>query len=180
MKEEYMTIDPRYPIGRFIAPVAWDASLVALWRRQVAELPEQLEEAVIDLDDGQLDTRYRDGGWTVRQLVHHVADSHMNAYIRFKLALTEDVPVIKPYQEALWAEMPDSSLPVEPSLELLEGLHTRWAWLLGAMTPAQYARTWFHPDHNSKTPLWSGLGLYAWHGLHHTAHVAMLRARQGW
>ncbi len=175
-----MSVDPRYPIGKYTAPATLDSNLLKQWRQQIAALPDELEEAVIDLDAGQLDTPYRDGGWTVRQLVHHVADSHMNAYVRFKLALTEDVPVIKPYEEALWANLPDSTMPIEVSLALIDGMHMRWSALLDAMTPAQWQRTWFHPEHQAENPLWKAAGLYAWHGKHHTAHVNALRNNNGW
>ena len=176
-----MTDDPRYPIGRFAAPDTHDTPNVLNWRRDIAEAPAQLRSAVAGLEDSQLDTPYRDGGWTVRQVVHHVADSHLNAYCRVKLALTEDNPVIKPYLEAVWAELSDSrTLPVAPSLTLLEGLHRRWGALLESLTPADLARTFFHPEQNAAVPLWRVLALYSWHGKHHTAHILGLRARRGW
>ncbi len=176
-----MTDDPRYPIGRFSAPDMPDESKVIGWRRDIVEAPVKLRVAVTGLVDTQLDTPYRDGGWTVRQVVHHLADSHMNAYCRFKLALTEDNPVIKPYLEAQWAEFPDSrTMPVAPSLSLLEGLHRRWVILLESLTHADLDRTFFHPEQKVAVPLWRSLGIYSWHGKHHTAQIVSLRARRGW
>ena len=176
-----MTTDPRYPIGRFVPPDHADDETISLWRRDIEEFPGLLSIAVTGLDDAQLDTPYRDAGWTVRQLVHHMADSHMNAYCRFKLALTEDNPTIKLYAEALWAELPEArALGVQPSLALLEGLHQRWAAMIVAMTPAQRARTFHHPASQQDVPLWRTLGLYAWHCRHHLAHITLLRTSRGW
>ena len=176
-----VTEDLRYPIGRFAVPDTHDTLKVMEWRREIAEAPVHLRVAVAGLEDGQLDTPYRDGGWTVRQVVHHVADSHLNAYCRFKLALTEDNPIIKPYLEAVWAELSDSrTLPVAPSLALLEGLHRRWGALLESLTPADLDRTYFHPEQKATVPLWRVLALYSWHGQHHTAHIMRLRAQRGW
>ena len=171
--------DLRYPVGRFDrtaeVPFAKKDALLAT----IAALPDRLRAAVADLDDARLDTPYRDGGWTVRQVVHHVPDSHVNAYIRFKLALTEDSPGIKTYREAAWAELPDSRLPIAPSLAMLEAVHTRWVHVLRAMDEAQYARTLEHPEWGSIS-LWSMLQLYEWHSRHHLAHVTALRERMGW
>lgn len=175
-----MSDDPRYPIGRYQPPAAWDPAQAEAWRVAIGALPVELEAAADGLSDTQLDTPYREGGWTVRQLVHHVADSHMNAYVRFKLALTEDTPVIKPYDEAKWAALPDAALPLDISWAILWGVHARWETLLAAMGPEEYARGWFHPEHQAESPLWKALGLYAWHGRHHTAHITALRARMGW
>lgn len=172
--------DLRYPLGK--AEMA--AELSAEERRELIalldETPARLRAAVAGLNDEQLNTPYRPGGWTVRQLVHHVPDSHMNAYTRFKLALTEDQPAIKTYEEARWAELPDSrSMPVEVSLVLLESLHRRWTTLLRALTEADYARACTHPEWGLVN-LNQLLGLYAWHGRHHVAHVTALRERMGW
>jgi uncharacterized damage-inducible protein DinB len=176
-----MTADARYPIGRFAAPDSADDETIALWRRDIEEFPGLLCAAVTGLDDAQLDTPYREGGWTVRQLVHHMADSHLNAYCRFKLALTEDNPTIKLYTEALWAELPEArALAVQPSLTLLEGLHQRWAAMIVMMTPTQRERTFHRPDSNQDVPLWRTLGLYAWHCRHHLAHITTLRTSRGW
>ncbi|MEO5511401.1 MAG: YfiT family bacillithiol transferase [Longimicrobiales bacterium] len=146
----------------------------------IASLPRALRAAVHGLTDAQLDTPYRDGGWTVRQVVHHVPDSHANAYIRFRLALTEDEPTIRVYNEAKWAELPDArTLPVAPSLTLLEGLHARWVPLLREMSPQQYARMLVHPE-RGRLSLGSMLRLYDWHSRHHTAHITRLRERMRW
>ncbi len=173
--------DPRYPIGK--AQV--EAELTAAQRAQLIELiaqaPAELRAAVAGLSDEQLDTPYREGGWTLRQVVHHVPDSHMNAYVRFRLALTEEEPTIKPYAEARWAELTDArALPVEPSLQLLEALHERWVALLRSMSPEQFARGFVHPEYRRRSSLDQTLQVYAWHGRHHVAHVRMLRARKGW
>ncbi|MGH7522983.1 MAG: YfiT family bacillithiol transferase [Gemmatimonadales bacterium] len=176
-----MTSDLRYPVGKFTAPPDWDDLRLADWRRDIAELPANLHRAVAGLDDAQLDTPYRDGGWTVRQTVHHVADSHLNAFCRFRLALTEDGPTIKPYLEARWAELPDSrTLPVAPSLEILDGLHVRWITMIDAMTPTQWQSGFVHPDHGRTMTLAQTAAMYAWHSRHHVAHINALRARRGW
>jgi uncharacterized damage-inducible protein DinB len=172
--------DPRYPIGR----AEMEKELSPERRRelidQIEETPARLREAVTGLNAEQLDTPYRPGGWTVRQLVHHVPDSHMNAYVRFRLALTEDEPAIKTYEEARWAELPDSrSVPVDVSLTLLEALHRRWVALLRALPEADYQKTLKHPDWGTIN-LDELLGLYSWHGRHHVAHVVSLRERMGW
>lgn len=143
-------------------------------------LPERLKAAVSGLSDAQLDTPYREGGWTVRQVVHHLADSHANSVIRFKLALTEDWPTIKPYDEAAWAKLPDSkSLPIESSMTFIEGMHERWVALLEAMTEADFERGFVHPEHGRQS-LATALAIYAWHSRHHVAHITGLRARNGW
>jgi uncharacterized damage-inducible protein DinB len=147
---------------------------------QIAALPAELRSAVTTLDDTQLGTPYREGGWTVRQVVHHVPDSHVNAYTRFKLALTEDVPTIKTYEEAQWAELPEArSAPIGVSLALLDALHQRWVLLLRVLAPAQFARAFRHPDLGVMT-LDQQIALYAWHGRHHLAHITSLRTRMGW
>jgi Mycothiol maleylpyruvate isomerase N-terminal domain. len=172
-------MDLRYPIGKFHFDGELNASVVGSWIDDLERLPALLRKAVDGLDDAQLDTAYRPGGWTVRQVVHHLADSHMNAYVRIKLALTEDNPVVKPYDEARWAELPDSGLPVEPSLLLVDALHTRWTHLLRSLTPADWAKTFVHPDSGTAT-VGRTIGFYAWHGKHHTAHITSLRERMGW
>jgi hypothetical protein len=174
------TLDPRFPIGKYVPEPNPDALKLAAWIDDIARAPETLRAAVRGLDDAQLDTPYRDGGWTLRQVAHHVPDSHMNAYVRFKLALTEDTPVIKPYDESLWADLPDAkSGPVEVSLVLLERLHERWVKLLRAMTPADFAREYRHPE-SGPASLARIAGLYAWHGRHHPAQITTLRAAKGW
>ncbi len=171
--------DLRYPIGTFDfkQPVTIDKVRVAI--DEIAACPAALRNAVRGFNDEKLDTPYRDGGWTVRQVVHHVPDSHMNGYIRIKLGLTEDHPTIKPYEQQLWADLPDAKGPIGPSLTLLDSVHERWVRLLRALDEKEFGRTIFHPENGPMT-----LGLvtlhYAWHGQHHTSHVTSLRARMGW
>ncbi len=172
--------DPRYPIGRVEVVEGLTPERRAELVREIEEAPGRLRAAVEGLTDAQLDTPYREGGWTVRQVVHHVPDSHLNSYVRFRLALTEDEPTIKPYSEKLWAELPDSRLPAEPSLRLLDSLHQRWVALLRSMTPEQFARGFVHPEHGRRQSLDQALQIYAWHGKHHTAQVTKLRERKGW
>jgi len=171
--------DPRFPVGKF----SYGGSLTAEQRRRyiddIEQTPARLREAAGGLSDAQLDTPYRDGGWTVRQVVHHLPDSHMNSYTRFKLALTEDEPTIKPYMEDRWAELPDSSEPIENSLILLDSLHRRWIVVLKNLTEADWKRTFNHPEIGPMT-LDKALALYAWHGRHHVAHVTSLRKQLGW
>jgi uncharacterized damage-inducible protein DinB len=174
-------VDPRYPIGPFGFSGQANAESRARCIAEIAAAPGHLRAAVSELNPAQLDTRYREGGWSVRQVIHHVPDSHLNAYTRFKLALTEDEPTIKPYEEARWAELPDvRSTPVETSLMLLECLHRRWVLLLRAMTPADFARKFRHPEHGRLVPLDEVLEMYAWHGQHHVAQITSLRTRMGW
>lgn len=173
-------MDSRYPAGEFV----WPQEVTADDRRrmiaEIAEAPAKLRAAVAGLTDAQLDTPYRDGGWTVRQVVHHLPDSHLNAYIRFKLALTEQEPTIKPYEQQLWAELPDSKTAlIDISLDLLESLHQRWVLTLRAMTPADFARTLRHPE-LGVVRLDRYLASYAWHGRHHVAHITELRKAKGW
>ena len=176
-----MMEDLRYPIGRFRFSGQATAESRARSIAEIAAAPGHLRAAVSDLNPSQLDTRYREGGWSVRQVVHHVPDSHLNAYTRIKLALTEDEPTIKPYEEARWAELPDVWVtPVETSLTLLECLHRRWVLLLRAMTPADFARRFRHPEHDRLIALDEMLEMYAWHGQHHVAHITSLRSRMGW
>ena len=172
--------DLRFPIGRFAAPASTMAGVRAAHIQTLRLLPERLRMAVAGLSDAQLDTPYREEGWTVRQVVHHVADSHANAYVRTKLALTEDWPTIKPYDEAAWAELADSRwLPVEGSLTLTEALHGRWVALLESLTEEDFRRGYMHPE-NGRTSLAQMLALYDWHSRHHTAHITALSARLGW
>jgi uncharacterized damage-inducible protein DinB len=172
--------DPRYPVGRAdLKPVLSEAERRAAIDA-IAAAPAHLRAAVADLTPEQLDTSYREGGWTVRQVIHHVPDSHMNAYIRFKLALTEDEPPIKTYAEDRWAQLADvQATPVDVSLTLLETLHRRLDAVLRSLTPEDFQRTLQHPDHGRIT-LDQMLGLYSWHGAHHVAHVTALRERMGW
>lgn len=175
-----MTTDPRYPIGKF-QPKPFSTEQKEKWLADIQFLPEELERAVLNLDEAQLKTPYRDGGWTLRQVVHHVADSHMNAYTRFKLGLTEEEPTIKPYDENGWALMPDvEQVPVNVSLTLLHAVHRRWYIAIKDLADEQWERTVIHPEGNRKPSLWFLLGMYAWHGQHHTAHITSLRESKGW
>lgn len=170
----------RYPIGKFTFPATVGETERNGWLEAIAATPHQLRTAVAGLNAAQLDTPYRRGGWTVRQVVHHLADSHMNSYVRFRLALTEEEPTIKPYDEARWAELIDArSAPVDTSLVLLDTLHARWVTLLQSLTPADLQRTFRHPERGLMT-LEKNLALYAWHGRHHVAHITALRQREGW
>ena len=172
--------DLRFPTGKFQRPAELDAAARAKAIEVVAATPARLRAAVSGLTDEQIETPYRPGGWTVRQVVHHVADSHLNAYIRFKLALTEDVPTIKPYDEALWAELADvRAVPIATSLTLLEAVHERWLAILRAMKPTDFERNLVHPE-TGRQSLDQVLALYEWHGPHHIAHVTSLRKRMGW
>jgi len=176
-----MTTDLRYPVGRFVRPASLKPEERAEAIDVITQAPNAMRAAVRGLTDVQLDTPYREGGWTVRQVVHHVPDSHMNAYVRFKLALTEDVPTIKPYDEAKWAELADGrSKLVEASLTLLDSLHARWVLLLRSMKPTDFGRKLNHPDWDVPLSLDSMLALYAWHSRHHVAHITTLRERKRW
>jgi hypothetical protein len=172
--------DLKYPIGRFVPRAALTADARTALIDDVAALPGDLRAVVTRLSGAQLDTPYRPGGWTVRQVVHHLPDSHMNAYVRFKLALTEHEPTIRPYDEAAWAELPDGrSHDIVTSLVLLEALHRRWALLLRSLDEQQFHRTFRHPE-LGEVALEASLQLYAWHGRHHVAHITRLREREAW
>lgn len=172
-------MDLKYPIGNFQFDGEITNSVIKNWINDIEDLPRLLRDAVKDLDDEQLDTPYRSGGWTVRKVIHHLADSHMNAYVRFKLALTEEKPVIKPYDETKWAELSDYKLPIDISLSLLEALHKRWTDLLRSLIPADMDKTFIHPDSGEVT-VGKNIGIYAWHGRHHLAHITYLCNRKGW
>ena len=170
----------QYPVGKYVAQ-PFSSDLLKEWLLDIETLPVQIEYAVTNLDAAQLDMPYRDGGWTVKQLVHHVADSHMNAYIRFKLGLTENNPTIKPYDQDRWAEMADTrNLPINISLTILHAVHARWMEVLKHIKAEEWELTIVHPEHNKQMTLWYLLGLYAWHSRHHTAHIRGLRERKGW
>ncbi len=172
-------MEPRYPIGQFQFDGEITISVIKNWIKDIEELPGLLREAVKDLNNEQLDTPYRSGGWTVRQVVHHLADSHMNAYVRFKLALTEEIPVIKPYAEEKWAELPDYTLPIDILLSLLEALHIRWTELLNSLSRDEMEKIFIHPD-SGEVSIGKNIGIYSWHGRHHLAHITTLRSRHGW
>lgn len=174
-----MTEDLRYPIGKFVHDREPTPQKRTAWTKDIAELPANLRAAVAGLSPAQLDTPYREGGWTVRQVVHHLADSHMNAFIRFKLALTESTPQIKPYDEKAWAALPDAAIDIQSSLALLEGLHARWVALLSSLDPEQLERPFLHPE-SGVQKLDRTFQTYAWHSRHHVAHIQRLRERSGW
>jgi uncharacterized damage-inducible protein DinB len=172
--------DLRFPIGK----LSYDGPLTSAQKEEaldnIAQTPEKLRTAIKGLADAQLDTPYRPSGWTVRQVVHHVPDSHLNAYMRFKLALTEDEPTIKPYAEQRWAELADTkATPIEVSLTMLDSLHDRWVRLLHSLKSEDWKRTFRHPEQGLVT-LDKSLAMYSWHGRHHVAHITSLRTREGW
>jgi uncharacterized damage-inducible protein DinB len=175
-----MSVDVRYPIGKHqMVPFSQEEKEARL--ADILFLPRMLEYAVLNLNDDQIQTPYRDGGWTVNQVIHHVADSHMNAFIRFKLGLTEDNPTIKPYIQSAWCETADvTAVPVNLSITLLHSLQHHWYELLKTITVEQWERTIYHPEQERKITLWELLLIYAWHGKHHAAHVTNLREQMGW
>jgi hypothetical protein len=164
------SIDPRYPIGKY-QPQPYSDKQLKDWLNDIRFLPGLVENAILNLDEGELDTPYREGGWKISQLVHHIADSHMNAYMRFKLALTEENPTIKPYEEKKWAELADTRLPVNISVTLLHALHARWFEVAKNISGDEWNRTVYHPEHKKDISLWYLLGMYSWHGRHHVAHI---------
>lgn len=174
-----MTTDLRYPIGEFSMPASVTAGMRATAIADIKELPKNMRAAVHGLSASQLDTPYRPGGWTVRQVVHHVPDSHLNAYIRTKLALTENNPTIKPYDQDAFAQLPDQKLPIDVSLSLVESVHARWSAVLAVLTPEQFARPLVHPEIGKITVDYI-VQLYGWHSRHHVAHITRLREREGW
>jgi hypothetical protein len=172
--------DLRYPIGKY-EQQPYSDKLRQDWLNDIKFLPQLLENAMLNLDEAQLLTPYREGGWTVKQVIHHVADSHINAYCRFRLGLTEDKPAIRPYDEKAWALLSDvQALPPNVSITLLFALHTRWYELLKNISREEFDRTVVHPEQKKELTLWSLLGTYAWHGKHHVAHITALRERNGW
>ena len=175
-----MSDDLRYPMGKYL-PQPFSHEQKEKWLLDLKFLPDSLELSIHNLDVHQLQTPYREGGWTVQQLVHHVADSHANAYIRFKLGLTENNPAIKPYEEKDWAKLNDvEALPINVSLTLLHALHQRWVAAIKDLSEDQWERTVYHPEHKINMSLWYLLGMYAWHGKHHVKHINALRERRGW
>lgn len=171
----------KYPLGKFISPGSIEKVSIPVEISIIASLPVRLREATGMLDDKQLDTPYRPNGWTVRQVVHHLGDSHVNSYCRFRLALSEENPVIKPYLEDKWANLTDArSAPIFYSLNLLDAIHGRWVLLLNAMTQDDFKKTFFHPEHRKSISLFEALSLYSWHCNHHLAHITGLKVRMGW
>ena len=175
-----MTNDQRYPIGKY-EPQPFSKEQKDKWLLNIRFLPEELERSILNLDAAQLHTPYRDGGWTVQQVIHHVADSHMNAYTRFKLGLTEINPTIKPYEEGEWAKLADNeTVAINVSITLLHALHQRWLATIKDLDDEKWQWTVVHPEHGKQMTLWYLLGMYSWHGKHHTAHITSLREREGW
>ena len=171
----------KYPVGKFSMPENVDNNTIDQWIQDLEELPQKLREALKGLNEEQLNTPYRPGGWTVRQVVHHIGDSHLNSYIRFKLALTEDNPAIKPYDQDKAAELEEYNLlPVEDSLDFVEVLHKRWIVLLKTLKDSDWEKTFFHPETKKNISLKRNLGIYAWHSKHHVAHITSLRQRNSW
>ncbi len=171
----------QYPIGKFDKPMEFNDEMIQDWIRDIKALPFLMDACIENMDAYQLQTPYRDGGWTVAQLIHHVADSHLNAYTRFKLALTEDNPTIKPYNQKGWAEMIDSkTVPVNISVTLIHTLHTRLIAIMENMQTTDWLKTYVHPEYKIIVPLWEVLALYAWHGKHHAQHIFNLKERMNW
>ncbi|TDL99584.1 MAG: putative metal-dependent hydrolase [Flavobacteriaceae bacterium] len=171
----------KFPIGRFEEPKTISKDILQKWISEISTFPKRLSIEVLNLSDNQLDTQYRPNGWTIRQVVHHCADSHMNSLTRFKLTLTEDKPTIKPYFEERWAELLDTrNMSIEPSLKMLEGLHERWTVLLNNLTEEQYSRVFVHPEHGKIFRVDENIGIYAWHCNHHLAHITETKKRYNW
>ncbi len=171
----------KYPIGRFEQPAKITKDILAQWISDIASFPARLKNEVIHLKNEQLDTQYRPDGWTIRQVVHHCADSHINSFTRLKLALTEDQPTIKPYYEERWAELADSkNMPIAPALKMIEGTHERWTFLLNNLTQEQHAKVFIHPEHGKTFRIDENIGVYAWHCNHHLAHITETKKRHNW
>ena len=171
----------KYPIGKFVTPSEYSAKYILEKITEIELFPEKLKAETIHLSNEELDTPYRPGGWTVRQVIHHCAESHMNCFIRLKWALTENNPVIKAYDENLWAQLPDNvKMPIQPTLSLLEGLHLRLAFIMKNLSTEELERSFIHPESNSKYRLKEIIGLYAWHSNHHLAHITILKKQKNW
>jgi hypothetical protein len=171
----------KYPIGKFIAPDDYSPDYILNKIEEISSFPERLRKEVLNLSDKQLDTPYRPEGWTVRQVIHHCAESHMNCFIRIKWALTEDKPIIKAYHEDLWAELPDNlTMPIQPTLSLLDGLHFRIAYILKNLSQTELEEAFIHPENNAIISIKQMIGTYAWHGNHHLAHITALKKRKEW
>ena len=171
----------KYPIGKFESPKTYDETTISNFIKVLEDFPGNLRHEVEGLSDQQLDTPYRDGGWTIRQVVNHVADSHMNGLARQKLALTEDTPKINAYKQDLWAELADcKSFPIQPALQVIEGIHKRWCFLLRSIQRSQWAKAYFHPEKNKEVTLLESLASYAWHSRHHLAHITELKKEKCW
>ena len=171
----------KFPIGKFVKPITITNDILAMWITDISAFPKRLSDEVLSLTDEQLDTQYRPDGWTIRQVIHHCADSHMNSLTRLKLSLTEDQPIIKPYYEERWAELFDTkNMPIQPSLKMLEGMHERWAVLLNNLSVEQLQRKFIHPEHGKSFSVDENIGIYAWHCNHHLAHITETKKRHHW
>lgn len=171
----------KYPIGKFEKPIIITKDDLSKWISDISTFPKRINNEVIYLNEKQLDTQYRTDGWTIRQVIHHCADSHMNSLTRFKLTLTEDKPIVKPYFEDRWAELTDSkNMPIEPSLKMIEGIHNRWTILLNNLTESDYSKSFIHPEHGKEFRLDENIGVYAWHCNHHIAHITETKKRYNW
>ncbi|MCP2027912.1 hypothetical protein L1276_003080 [Flavobacterium sp. HSC-32F16] len=171
----------KYPIGKFNAPDEYSSEYISDKIKEIAALPEKIKNEAINLSDEQLDTPYRPDGWTMRQVIHHCAESHMNCYVRLKWALTENNPIIKPYDEKLWSDLPDSlTMPITPTLSLLEGLHFRLAYIMKNLSKNDLEKSFIHPENNSEYKIKQIIGMYAWHGNHHLAHIRNLKKQRNW
>ena len=170
----------KYPIGEFIAPKEYPIVVVSKWIQHIQKFPKRIRKVVENLNDEQLDTLYRKDGWSIRQVVHHCADSHMNCLTRFKLALTENKPTIRPYFEDQWAELPDSKMPIAPSLAMIDGIHERLTTLLKSLTEEQRNKLYVHPEHGREISLNEAIATYSWHSNHHLAHITTLIEEKNW
>jgi hypothetical protein len=171
----------RYPIEKFKAPEVYSSEYIKAAIEEIAAFPERLKKEVIHLTEEQLDTPYRQDGWTIRQVIHHCGDSHMNCYIRLKWALTEEIPIIKSYYEDRWAQLEDNlTMPIQPSMLLLEGLHYRLTYLMQRLNSAELKKSFIHPEHNKEIQIQELIGLYAWHGNHHLSHITELKKLKNW
>jgi len=171
----------KFPIGKYLKPEVITEQLLLQYKTAISSFPSRLKKEVVNLTDEQLDTPYRLDGWTIRQVVNHCADSHMNSLTRFKLTLTEDKPIVKPYFEERWAELSDSkTMPIEPALKMLEGIHERWTVLLNNLQSEDLSRVFIHPEHGKEFRLDENIGIYAWHCNHHLAHITTLKKQKGW
>ncbi len=171
----------RYPIGKFKTPESYTQEYLNQRIKEIEEFPELVKQETLQLNDEQLDTPYRENGWTIRQVIHHCADSHMNCFIRLKWALTENTPIIKFYHEDRWAMLEDNlKMPIEPTLTLLKGLHFRLSYLMKSLSESDLNKSFIHPEHNASFQIKEIIGTYAWHGLHHLAHIKEIKKQKGW
>jgi uncharacterized damage-inducible protein DinB len=181
MDKERVNMDVRYPIGKWQIPKSFNEEDLRAWIEDIKSIPKKLHEAVSGLNEEQLNTPYREGGWTVVQVVHHLADANMNGFIRTKLTLTEEHPTVKPFEENSWAETTEAcAFPIESSLKLLEGLHERWGALLESLETKDFKRTLYHPAMDETLDLYTCVSMFAWHNKHHVAQIKSLRERKGW